>query len=853
MQAFLDNARIQVNDNGIYFYEKDIIMSKYIFNRQLRIDINLDYLFSGFGIILATNDNEGPMDSNHRYLFHLGTNTFQTYEKHLLMQSETTGRSNVIQPKGDTIIRFLFQDQKVRLYLLKNGDTVYEFPRDIGEYYLTRRMPTYYIGFYSQAGNTIKDVSFLQGLPDRWHPSIANVHGGRISFDNYGFQFEDCLHDAELEQQEISLPAGDYWFTYDIEEVNGKFDIESFVYPSAIPKPVPTTEAKKKVFDETWLEDKPKNLLDKNNHFKLESDTDVTVSFKGTNGKISYIALSDNDKRIFVETKGNAVISDGSWIMIDCTDLSMIKWKGIIYETPVYLDFTKPCPYGIIVTSRSRIQLSALSVRKDIEYAYKYDVVNKQIFSYEVEHYNDITYSSTTSVISDPLILTLSSKKKNPYIFTCGTTEYPIDLDNEDVYILVLSEEEEGKYILVNTTDDHITMESNITVSEVNLTEIVEPKERENFIGAYNVRLSEEDDNKIKIFVNMQAQIKDLTLIYTDGKEVNVNLRKIFEYSVFGGIQGPIIVTDEDKNSFDISSAYREAVDINAYHIDIFSKSAIEMKLTYHTSTLGYVPQVYGISSGVTVNTTATDMDSFTNRGETEEAKYQLIAKDQWTLKNDILLLDSAKRNDYAYIAIRYQRADIYSYIFSVYEREIFDGTEDYIQLTKDINESAQDLYVYGIPAEANFKEEYLLRVPYDVQNNVVLYTSIDLCADIYTLINPNMYTVDTDDNLIVMSRKLQNQYKYYIIDYMKRDTYAINKIEDQDGVSYLVSIASEKPRMHIHYELQKLEDNESDNKILISSKTIRPTIDDSDTYILPSENKFIVLRRKSGEFTDED
>ena len=38
--------------------------------------------------------------------------------------------------------------------------------------------------------------------------------------------FEDCIHDAELEQKEIVLPPGTFWFDYQTSKVNDKYDIE---------------------------------------------------------------------------------------------------------------------------------------------------------------------------------------------------------------------------------------------------------------------------------------------------------------------------------------------------------------------------------------------------------------------------------------------------------------------------------------------------------------------------------------------------------------------------------------------------------------------------------------------------
>lgn len=752
MQAFLDNARVQVSNNGLYFYEKDIIMSKYLFNRDLRIDISLEYNRSGFGIFIGENTNDDINDITHSYLFHLGTNKFSCVEKHLLQKGETSVRSNVLSPQLDTVIdlRVIYSNRRIYIYQVKQVDNK-ESLIELGTYGFSRKFSTYYVGLYSNAGNTIRDVTFLQGIPNHWHVSIANVHGGRISFWDDGFMFEDCIHDAELEQKEFTLPVGKYWFQYDTEKVNDKFDIEGFIYEARVPTPprnldldteysdaMPTPDRTgtthlhaKAAFDEKYFEDEGKNIIvDQRGFFELYRETTLVVSFKGTNGKVSHVTVKDDPNGEFVATDDDIVTTEGSWIEILLDNVKKVAWQGIVYAIPVYEDHSKKCPYGLIVTDSNRVQLADLSIDLNKQYDYVYMVEDKTL---------------------------------------------------------------------------------NVTDEETDL-----------FSASYPITLLDSDNNTIKIFFNVKAQITNLTLTMEDGTEINTNIQKEIKKFVPGYITGPIIVTDDNDNSFDLSASFREVVKSNCYHIDYFSKYATEIKLSYPTNTTMFLPQVFGIPKGATITTGETDIAKFVTN-------YTQISNDLVSVVGNVITIPSAVRDDYEYIAVRYQRANKYSYIFTNYEREIFDGDEDIFALQSMLNESGQGITVYGLQTR-NFNAEYLYRIP-----NKDMEESIDLCADMYDMISPTLYTVNTEDSTIKINKVLKDKYSLYIVDYLKKDSYSINW--NSAYQQYEVDISTDNESVKIHYEL---------NSGGVSNTIIR-------TDIEPDASKFVILRRKKGAFLSED
>ena len=47
---FQSTSRIE-SDNGIKFYEKDVLFDDYVYNNNIDIEITIDYINTGFGIM----------------------------------------------------------------------------------------------------------------------------------------------------------------------------------------------------------------------------------------------------------------------------------------------------------------------------------------------------------------------------------------------------------------------------------------------------------------------------------------------------------------------------------------------------------------------------------------------------------------------------------------------------------------------------------------------------------------------------------------------------------------------------------------------------------------------------------
>lgn len=712
---FQTNSRIERSEKGISFYEQDILCSSYMFEGNQVIDLRVDYLYSGLGIVIAEDNGRSFREADHVYLFKLGSNDFHVIEKHILSQSTTVENACIFSPSKmnqNARLVFTIKGKKVSFDMIaKNTDTGKDERRNLGKYEFKKSLGRYRIGFYSNAGNTIRNISFMSGVPEHWRTSIENTHGGRISFFVDGFQFEKCKNDAELEQDEVRLKPGTYFLDYKHEPVDGKYDIDGYVFKSKMSE-----------VTDNELEDDKKNILDGHGKFVLKEETLVNVKFNGTSGKVYDVCIKDDPKSSFVETKGEVVIIDGSYILIHTDNLSEIRWIGTVFDAPPYDDYTKPCPYAIIETKNQKLSKEKACIDLGQEYSFKFNVASS----------------------------------------------------------------------ILSTTQDKAE------------------------ISAQHIDVRDEDQNRIIIFHNVKATIRELIIVDKKGHETNVILQKTFKKFVPATIGGPIIITDTSFDSLDISSSYREVV-TPSWKIELFPKNR-EIQIQESIVNALENIEVYGIPKGAAVT-----------MGETEIEKYasafSRITSEYFSFETDVVVLDDVIRDKYEYVAVRYKSCKDFTYVFTNYEREVFDS-KDRILTTNGLADVNEGVVIYGIRNASELKREYLYRVPADNMIN-----SIDLCAEKYDMIPESLFEVVFENNEIKVDDKVKKIYELFVIDYLKRDSYAINYVDEY--AQYEVDISTEADKLLLNYDMN---DDGSVNEF-------------KRTGIKPDRNKYIVLRRKAGEF----
>lgn len=351
-----NNARIS-DLKGLVFYEQDIVYDDHIYTEDMDIIIGLDYISPGFGIALMNSEGLPLGEQKETYLFKVGHREVSIYYKNTVEQKRVKMAASVYQSP--------IMDAKMRL--VKSGKVIQLYFQDMASPLIEYTMPIhwdrYSIGFYSNAGNIIKNIETAASVPNYWTLNMYNTDGGYIKFLKNGFTFISCKDKAEIEQPRIQLKAGTYHLQYDKAEYNKKFDIEAFVFESYDSK----------------IKDENKNLLT-NGSFTLDTDKEITIKFKGKNGTISNINLSEKEQVNYVPTTGDeGVISLGSYIKLNTKDLSKIWWIGKIDDIPEISedDFTnKNKEFFVAGTLDERFYWHESSLLKDTYYNFVYNVDN---------------------------------------------------------------------------------------------------------------------------------------------------------------------------------------------------------------------------------------------------------------------------------------------------------------------------------------------------------------------------------------------------------------------------------------------------------------------------------------------
>ena len=342
------NSRINVN-NGIEFYEQDILYDDYLYSGDIDITLNIDYANPGFGVALI--DNEGNSIINSKTLIlKLGSGTFEIIEK------DTNNNVSVLFSTSSIAARPYRENL---LFKISKRGNIYSFT--IGELtlenlVLTTEMNNFIIGYYSNKGNKINSVNIASSIPYGWNINMSNTGGGYISFMRDGFKLIDCKNEAEIEQLNIELERGTYYLKYNKTE---DCDIKAYVMHS----------------NDGRIDDEEKNLLNASNIFSVPELTNVSLKFVGTKGSISNICITSEEDNEYLRTRvedGNGKSILGSYIKFFLADIKKFEFTGYIKSVPGEVHYN-PQSYSIISIGEYSYGLFDLRVSEGIEYSYKYE------------------------------------------------------------------------------------------------------------------------------------------------------------------------------------------------------------------------------------------------------------------------------------------------------------------------------------------------------------------------------------------------------------------------------------------------------------------------------------------------
>ena len=579
------NCRVE-KFNGFRYYEKDIIYDDYIFTDDIQLTINTTYVTPGFGIALMDNEGFSIREKGSTYLFKVGYKEASIYYTDSV---ETTLVKQITCPEALTI-----QEQMIFKFTKKGKKiTIQLNDKVIFEEYIKRELDKYNIGYYSNAGNIINNISIAASIPDNWVVNMKNTQGGYIRFLSNSFELTQCKNNAEIEQQKIELKAGTYFLKTNLETIDELNDIKYYVHK----------------YDDNRLFDDEKNILNSYDSFTLLEDTYVNLKFVGKQGRVSDVIISLNKEDDYIPTTENIINFEGSSIDVFLQDLKKITWKGLVSRVPKE-EYNKDIIFGLIMDNRTKIKPSDAGINIGTD-------IDKNTYDYEfnTDGYIFTVYKEGTIVFKEKLT-NLSNKITIFKNITAIITEMILYKKNGDV-ININVEDENKKYINANINSPIIVVDqyeaplklsSSYRVSYYNESKryIFTNWEREYFYPEKFINLTNKvlnQDDTVIIYGIKKNEYIDLNKIY-DIKEDNINsidlMTKEYDYIpesntlYIDKIQNTIYLDDDQIKKYQmiiVDYLKAESYCIN-YHYD---KDAYEVntsslqknnKILYNTSTI---------------------------------------------------------------------------------------------------------------------------------------------------------------------------------------------------------------------------------------------------------------------------
>ena len=172
-------------------------------------------------------------------------------------------------------------------------------------------------------------------------------------------------------------------------------------------------------------------------------------------------------------------------------------------------------------------------------------------------------------------------------------------------------------------------------------------------------------------------------------------------------------------------------------------------------------------------------------------------------------------------------------YYFTNVEREYFKAKRRIVLESLPLQERGS-IKIYLISKDAKFNLDKILHIP-DMGKDVIMDT-IDACVDgQYLVISENEYNefgvvVYRETGEIIFNTDL-SKYSYIIVDYMKKDSYAINF--DYERQSYSIDISTSNKSVSVIYD--NIETNVGAYEYINEQQYV-------DSKIIPSENCYIVI-----------
>lgn len=532
--------------NGCKFFEQDILLLDYLYHDDCEIECVVDYNAPGFGFVFVEDTGNGAAQSENIYLIKFGKrNQYQIINKQLLEQTIVRdefilGANDINIPSKDLrfVVKFT-ENCKLQVFLATKDEYGINIESMIVDYEMPYQMNEYKIGFYSNAGNTLKFAAIQTECPSNWISNVFNGNGGRINWIQNGFEIENCEYDCEVESQGVELEAGIYYF--DFKSTNP--DIKYYIYLAE----QKDTDIKRPL-DEilATIEDETKNILDYDTmSFEVQEKEKVNIKFKGKWGRVTEICIKKYKEDSFVETDYDSVKREASYIEFDLSKIKKIELEGTVTAVP-NKEMTEKERYSLFLIDSTALNLTDLGIELNTLNKFEFDSESRTLTvngkeNYRLKDTTDnklIVFKNVDATISKLIIttiagdeidvllqktfrITVSKNIKTPIIIT-DLNNNPFDLSGS--YREVIEESRVvdifNKYNIIKLKHRLCLVGNNVIVAGINDGIIDTTKDSLEELGAEYELISpnyytiDYDNNYIKIDQDTKNKYKYIAIEY---------------------------------------------------------------------------------------------------------------------------------------------------------------------------------------------------------------------------------------------------------------------------------------------------------------------------------------------------
>lgn len=569
------NSRITM-ENGIKFYEQDILYDDYIYSGDFDIALTIEYSSPGFALGLTNSEGRSLSDKEQILLFKIGQKDLDIIFSNKDSQKTLATYSCAFAKTYTENLKYTLQkrDSTFTLYVGTQKVCTFKCPIDFN---------TYNLIYYSNKNNVIKNINIASSIPYGWVTNMQNTNGGYIIFYRDAFEFKYCLGEAEIEQPDIYLNYGKYYLKYDVE---GDSDIIPYVFLS----------------QDERIQDKRKNILSFDNSFTLDNSQKISLKFEGTKGKIKNICITTDKNNAYYRTspdKGDRIDIKGSKMFLDLAKINKFSFKFKVLHAPGS-DHINPLEYSILSYRGINYGLFDLALAQDVLYSMQYenniititknDYIVKTI-NLSKEQSSLTLFNNVNAVITDFLLIDIHNKETNVIVqntikkYVPSTIYSPIIVVDENEQPLELSS---SFRIFKKHGVDHYWF-TNIEREWFNPSHLIhltnQPSMKDNSIIVYGIRkeskadfnnilrIEKEGKDTIDAFANYYDILFEKDLRYINKKYKEIRLTNIDDYKY-------IIVDYLKEDSYAIN--YRH--EYNSYEVDISIEEGKKNKLIYNNA-----------------------------------------------------------------------------------------------------------------------------------------------------------------------------------------------------------------------------------------------------------------------------